>query len=106
MGSAAIGHNSSRRGFGLQMVMPGSVPKIAGWRPISLVRWPLAKMALCRFAFSFVKQEVELTFGGVGIHLFVPPPLFARAKPLDDAPVFFRRKTIDSSLDLLDPPHA
>jgi len=59
-----------------------------------------------RFSFRFVKKEIELVHGGVGIQLFVPAPLFVRVKRLDDAPVFFRGEVIDTRLDLLDSAHA
>src|ERR1017187_5545307 len=87
------------------MATPGRVPRIAGWRWISLYRRPLTKKALRRFTFRFVKEEIELASGGVGIHLLVPSPLFAPMKPLDDAPVFCRGQAIDSSLDLLNSAH-
>ena len=62
--------------------------------------------AFRRFTFSFVKKEIELARQGVGIHLLVPPRLFAHAKPLDNVPIFFRRQAIDSGLDLLNSAHA
>src|ERR1022692_4036407 len=81
------------------MAAPGRVPRIAGCRRISLLRRPLTKKALRRFTFGFVKKEIELARGGVGIHLLVPSPLFAYTKPLDDAPVFFRvRPSIAASI--------
>src|ERR1035438_8307922 len=88
------------------MATPGRVPRIAGGRWISLLRRPLPKKALRRLTFSFVKKEIELACGGVGIRLLVPSPLFAHTKPLDDAPVFFLGQAIDSSLDLLNPAHS
>src|ERR1035437_10555068 len=50
-------------------------------------------------------DEIELARGGIGIQLLVPSSLFAHTKPLDDAPVFFRRQAIDSSLDLVNSAH-
>ena len=70
------------------------------------MRRPLAKKALSRFTSCFVKEQIELACGGVGIHLVIPSLLFARAKPLDDAPVFFRGQTVDSGLNLLNSAHA
>jgi len=61
--------------------------------------------ALCGFTLSLVKKEIEVARGGVGIHLIVPPSLFAYTKSLDDAPVFFRGQAIDSGLYLLNPAH-
>src|SRR5260370_6470324 len=87
------------------MATPGIVPRIAGWRPISLLRRPFTKKALCRFTLSFVKKEIELARAGVGINLIVPSSLFAYTKPLDDALVFFWGQTIDCGLDLLNSAH-
>src|ERR1039457_5120253 len=73
---------------------------------MSLLRRPFTKKAFRRFTVSFFEKEIELARGRVGIQLLVPSPLFAYAKPLDDARVVFRGQAIDSSLNLLDSAHA
>src|ERR1019366_9313498 len=87
------------------MATPGRVPRIVGWRWISLLRRPLTKKALLRLTLSFVKKEIEFARREVGIQLLVPSPFFAHAKPLEDAPVFFRGQAIDSGLDFLNSAH-
>ena len=72
------------------MVMRGTVPRTAGRRRISRLRGPLTKKALGGFTFRFVKKEIELAFGRVGIQLVIPSPLFAHTKPLENALEFFR----------------
>ena len=59
-----------------------------------------------RFTVRFVEKGIELARQGVGVHLLVPPLLFAHTKPLDDAPVFFRGQAFNSGLDLLHSAHA
>jgi len=67
---------------------------------------PLTKEALGGFTLRFVKEQIELTCGGVGIHLVIPSLLFACAEPLDEAPVFCGGQTVDGGLDLLNSAHA
>jgi len=69
------------------------------------LRGPLAKKAFRGLAFRFVKKEIELARGGVGVQLVIPSLLFADAKPLDDALVFLRGQTVDGGLDLLSLAH-
>jgi len=72
----------------------------------SLLRRPLTKEASRRLAIRFVEKAIELARHGVGIHAAVPSLLLARAKPLDDAPVFFGGKAVDSGFDLFNSAHA
>ena len=96
----------SSEGLNFRRVTQGRTPRIAECLRISRLRRPFAKKAPRQFTFCFVKQESELAGQGVGIHLLVPPPLFAHTKPLDDAAVFFRGQAFNSGLDLFDSAHA
>ena len=82
------------------------MPRIAGWRRISLWRRPLPKKAIRRFTVSFIKKEIELAGSRVRIHLVIPSFLFAELKPLDDTLVLFRGQSLYSRFDLLNPTHA
>ena len=84
---------------------PEQLPRIAGYRRISLLRRPLTEKALGGFTLRFVKEQIELAASGVGIQLVIPSLLFPRAKPVDDAPVFCWGQTVDRSLDLLNAAH-
>ena len=83
-----------------------TVPRNDGLRLISRSRRPLAKSPRGRFVFGLSEQEVQPAGRRIPIQLFIPPGLFKRTKPRDEAAVIFRRQAVDGGLDLFNPVHA
>ena len=101
----AIALNSSPPVFVRPAVTSETAPGSGHSQVISRSRRPLAKSPRGRFVFGLSEQEVQPAGRRIPIQLFIPPGLFKRTKPRDEAAVIFRRQAVDGGLDLFNPVH-
>ena len=80
--------------------------RIAPWRETSLCRGPVLEFALGALGRGFLKEEIELSRGGIGFHLLVPSAVLHVVKPSRQLPKFLFRKIGDGGLYFHDRAHA